>query len=121
MIEKYHNANDGFAGGHFYKEWKALEKRYETIESEKLEDLKSKYYNTTMGAEEQPSLFVVKLERIRIKLNRLGYKIDEESFIKDILVKLPWNSENTRFSRIRHDRQKANKQNPLSAHVRSQT
>ena len=42
LIEKFHNVSDGFAGGHFYREWKALEKkRDETTESKKLEDLKA--------------------------------------------------------------------------------
>ena len=35
LIEKLQNGSDGFASGHFYKEWKALEKRYKMIDSKK--------------------------------------------------------------------------------------
>ena len=47
-----------------------------------------------MSVDEQPSLFVVKLERLKIKLHRLEYEIEEGDFIKDILSKLPGSTEN---------------------------
>ena len=59
----------GHAGGLFHDEWSALTtKRYEKIESEKLENLQKEFYGKEMSVDQQPSLFLVELERLRRKL-----------------------------------------------------
>ena len=89
LIEKFHDVHDGYAGGQFYKEWEALTKRYEEVESKSLADLKEDYYGAKMTMDQQPSLFVVKMERMKIKMKEKGFKISEEDFINDVLSKLP--------------------------------
>ena len=85
LIEKFHDAGAGFAGGQFYKEWTALTKRYEEVEAKSIADLKKEYYSAKMEDEQQPSLFIVKMERLKIKMEEKGYKIDKDEFLRDIL------------------------------------
>ena len=89
LIERYHNAADGYAGGYFKKEWEALIARYEQIQVKNLRDQKEEYHNEKMDRNEQPSLFIVKLDRMRKDLAKLGYDVDDETFVQDILGKLP--------------------------------
>ena len=89
MIERYHNKANGFQGGHFYNAWKALLTRYEGVQIKNVRDLKREYHVEKMGLEEKPTLFIVKLDRIRNELQRLGHDIEETEFIQDVLGKLP--------------------------------
>ena len=91
LIEKFHDAQEGFAGGQFYKEWKALTKRYEEVESKTIADLKEDYCGARMKEDQQPSLFIVQMERMKIKMTEKGYVIADEDFLQDILSKLPEN------------------------------
>ena len=95
LIEKFHDAGAGFAGGQFYKEWTALTKRYEEVEAKSIADLKKEYYSAKMEDEQQPSLFIVKMERLKIKMEEKGYKIDKDEFLRDILSKLPESKDST--------------------------
>ena len=47
LIEKWHNAKDGCAGGHFHKEWEALIERHEELESKTVHDLKEEHFDRT--------------------------------------------------------------------------
>ena len=42
-----------------------------------------------MDRNEQPSLFIVKLDQMRKDLAKLGHNVDDETFVQDILGKLP--------------------------------
>jgi hypothetical protein len=70
IIEKYHESATGYAGGHFYREWQALIRKFEVVKVETLTDLKKEYHNSKMSKNEEPSLFIVKMERLKIKLER---------------------------------------------------
>ena len=89
LIERYHDADDGCAGGQFIEEWKALTARCETVQVKNLRDQKKDYYTDKMGQREQPSLFVVRLDRMRKDLKKMKHDIDEDDFIQDALGKLP--------------------------------
>ena len=89
LIERYHNMSDGYAGGHFQKEWEALTSRYEKVQVKSLRDQKEEYYGERMSRDEQPSLFIVKMDRKRKDLKKLGYDVVDDDFIQDILGKLP--------------------------------
>ena len=58
-------------------------------------DLKREHCNSRMKETEDPSLFVVMMERRRIKLAKKGCKVDDPNFLDDILSALPEN-ENAR-------------------------
>ena len=92
LIKKFHNTDDGYAGGHFYKEWAALIQRYEETETRPVAELKIEYYNSSMKETEDPTLYVIELERRKIKLGKKGYKIEDSAFLEDILSKLPKSS-----------------------------
>ena len=48
------------------------------------------YYNTvTMDMDDQPALFVDKLEALRERLSEKGYVVEDGQFVKDVLAKLP--------------------------------
>ena len=89
LIEKFHNVDDGYAGGYFRKEWDALTARFERIQVKNLRDQKTDYYTEKMGKTEQPSLFIVKMDRMRKDLKKLGYDVSDQDFVQDILGKLP--------------------------------
>jgi len=89
LIEKFHNAKAGYAGGQFCKEWTAMTKRYEEAESKSIADLKEECYCAKMRDNQQPRLFIVQMERLKIKMEEKGYEISDENFLLDILSKLP--------------------------------
>ena len=89
LIEKFHNAQEGFAGGQFHKEWMAMAKRHEEVESKSITDTKEEYHSARMKEDQQPSLFIVQMERLKIKMKEKGYEIKPENFPEDILSKLP--------------------------------
>ena len=90
LIEKFHNAKaGGSAGGQFYKEWMAMTTRYEEVESKSIADLKEECYGAKMRDDQQPSLFIVQMERLKIKMKEKGHDVNEEDFLLDILSKLP--------------------------------
>ena len=89
LIEKFHNTDEGYSGGHFHKEWTALIQRYEETETRPVAELKIEYYNSSMKETEDPTLYIIELERRKIKLDKKGYKIEDAAFLEDILSKLP--------------------------------
>ena len=89
LVEKFHNADDGHAGGHFKKEWDALIARFEKMQVKSLRDQKTDYYTEKMGKNEQPSLFAVRLDRMRKDLKKLKCDVSDDDFIQDILGKMP--------------------------------
>ena len=89
LIEKFHNAKAGYAGGQFYKEWMAMTKRYEEVESKSIADLKEEHCGAKMRDDQQPSLFIVQMERLKIKMEEKGHEISDENFLLDMLSKLP--------------------------------
>jgi hypothetical protein len=89
VVDKYHDIDKGYAGGHFYDKWEALKKRYGWVNAEKLQDLKEAYYAKKMKKDEQPSLFVTDLDRIRTKLLKHKHMIRDVDFIDDELSRLP--------------------------------
>ena len=89
MLAKYHSADRGYVGGHFYKEWQALIRRYESVDVQKLEALKSEYYSQHMDLMESPSVFVTKMERLKDRLCQFGHPIEEMTFLKEVLGRLP--------------------------------
>ena len=93
LIEKFHDVDSGYAGGHFYNEWQALTKRYEVIEEDRVEDLLSTFYSMQMGIDQQPSLFLVEMEQLRTKLKKKGHTLSDEEFVKQILTRLPKGTE----------------------------
>ena len=52
-------------------------------------DLQQDYFDLKMDDVEQPSTFIVKLERQRKKLKDNGIKYGDDEFLKQILAKLP--------------------------------
>ena len=72
LVEKFIDADAGYAGGNFPSAWSALTKRYEDVDTVSKADLKQKYHDLKMGKDDQPSLFIVKLERLRVKLKKDG-------------------------------------------------
>ena len=91
LIEKYHNADSGFAGGQFYKEWKTLINRFESIQTKTLREYKSEYQSKKMGELEQPSLFISDMERLRIEIKKknANHEIVDDAFMQDMLSKIP--------------------------------
>ena len=89
LVERYHNLESGYVGGHFPNEWNALISRFETVQVKSLRDQKEDYYSVKMEWNEQPSLFIVKLDQMRKKLQKLQYDVDNDDFIQDVLGKLP--------------------------------
>ena len=87
QVEQY--MDDGFAGGHFPKAWKALCDRYDETDVVDPIDLQQDYFDLKMDDVEQPSTFIVKLERQRKKLKDNGIKYGDDEFLKQILAKLP--------------------------------
>ena len=76
LIEKFHNVDDGYSGGHFHKEWHALIERCEEVEVKSKSDLKREHCNSKMKETEDPRLFIVEMERKRIKLAKKGCQIN---------------------------------------------
>ena len=90
LVEKFVNKKE-YAGGNFPKMWAAMKRRFEDTDTATSSDLKQEYYDLKMGEDELPSLFIVKCERARQKLQELEdpHEITDETFMKDILAKLP--------------------------------
>ena len=89
LVEKFHDADLGFAGGQFWKEWGALKKRFDTVKAKTLQELEEEYYTAKMTEEDEPSLWITDLERLKIKLKEKKHDIPEEDFLNGILNKLP--------------------------------
>jgi len=81
LIEKFHNAKVGYAGGQFYKEWTAMTTRDEEVESKSSAELKEEHCCAKMRDDQQPSLFVAQLERLKIKMKEKNHDISEEDFV----------------------------------------
>ena len=89
QVEKFMDPAEGYAGGHFPKAWQELCNRFEETETLDLVDLQQEYFDMKMEEDEEPSLFIVKLERMKKKLRDNGHKISDEDFLRQILAKLP--------------------------------
>ena len=55
LIERFHDAVSGYAGGHFTNEWKALTSRYEEVQVKSLRDQKEEYYSEKMDWDDHPT------------------------------------------------------------------
>jgi len=89
QVEKSHNAKAGYAGGQLHKEWTAMTNRCEEVESKSIADLKEEHCGAKMRDYQQPSLFIVQMERLKTKMEEKGHEISDENFLLDILSKLP--------------------------------
>jgi len=89
LTEKFHNAKAGFASGQFHKEWTAMTTRYKEVESKSITDSKEECYGAKMKDDQQPSLFIVQMKRLNIKMKEKGHDIKDDDFLHDILSKLP--------------------------------
>ena len=71
MVEK--TMMDKYAGGNFVQAYTlSLKNRYEDRDTTSKADLKESYYELKMDAKADPSVFVMKLEKIKIKLELHG-------------------------------------------------
>ncbi len=93
IVDPFHDADTGFAGGHFYNEWAALKDWYDNVVQEDLEQIRNRYYQSTMAKDVQPSMFILDMKKTRKDLEMQGYKISHKEFLKRILHCLPKNSE----------------------------
>ena len=89
QVEKFIDADSGYAGGHFLTAWKALCKRFDEEEVIDLVDLQQEYFDMKMEDTERPSIFIVRLERMRKRLRDNGHTISDKDFLKHLLAKLP--------------------------------
>ena len=90
IVKKTMNAAKGYAGGHFKDAWKTLSKRKEDRDTKSKSDLKTQYYDLKMRDTDVPSEFIDQLEELKNKLlNDVGFNIDDDEFMQDILAKLP--------------------------------
>ena len=89
QVEKTMTAD--YPAGHFYKAYtKSIKSKFEEKDSETKADLLEEYYGMKMEHEEDPSVFVMKMEKLLIKLQKNhGHKIEEVDFMASILAKLP--------------------------------
>ena len=88
-VDQYHSEADGYPGGHFYKAWKALKERYETVVEDTVDKLKTKYYGCKMNLMDDPTIFVNKMDRIQAKMKKKGFTIEDAEFLKDVMNRLP--------------------------------
>ena len=95
QVEKFIDADAGYAGGHFLMAWEALCKRYDEKEVVDVVDMQQEYFDMKMEEHERPSEFIVKLERMRMKLKENGYIIQDEDFVRQLLAKLPKGKDDT--------------------------
>ena len=77
LIEKFHNAKAGHAGGQFRKEWTAVTMRCEEVESKSIADLKQEWHGAKMRDNQQPSLFIVQMEPLKIKMKEKNHDISD--------------------------------------------
>ena len=89
QVEKFIDADAGYAGGHFLKAWEELCKRYDEKEVVELVDMQQEYFDMRIESSERPSEFIVRMERMRKKLKDNGYDITDGDFMKQVLAKLP--------------------------------
>ena len=90
LVQKFMDPSTGYAGGNFKKAWAAMTKRYEDTDTVSKADLKRMYFETMMEPDEAPSLFIVKMEKLRSKLaNEAAFTMTDDEFMLDILAKLP--------------------------------
>ena len=80
---------EGYSAGHFPKAWQELCEHFEETATLDLVDLQQEYFDMKMEEDKEPSLFIVKLERMRKKLRDNGHSISDKDFLKQVLAKLP--------------------------------
>ena len=80
QVEKY--IDDDYAGGHFLNAWKGLCDRFDETEVVDKTDLQQEYFDMKMADADDPSLFIVKLERMKKRLKGVGIEIDEADFLE---------------------------------------
>ena len=54
-----------------------------------VDKLKTKYYGCKMNLMDDPTIFVNKMDRIRAKMKKKGFTIEDEEFLKDVMNRLP--------------------------------
>jgi hypothetical protein len=90
MVHKFMNSDEGYAGGNFKKTWKLVACRCEQKDSNSITILKQDYYKLEMEDHELPNLFIMKIERRRVRLasNAKCKKTDDE-FMLNMMAKSP--------------------------------
>ena len=78
-----------FSGGHFVNAWNALIDEFEDPDDRPTSDIRKAYYELNMGADEKPTVFLMKLGEIRRRLKARGEVIADDAHAEDILAKLP--------------------------------
>ena len=89
MVEK--TMSSDYPGGNFVQAYtNGIVKRYEEKDTTTKAKLQEEYYGLKMETNEDPSVFMMKLEKVKIKLER-NHKvvIEEKDFVEGILEKLP--------------------------------
>ena len=101
IVENTMNKDVGYSGGNFPDAWMGLTNRFEEKDILVVADLKQKYYEMKMKITDKPSVFIMKVDEQRKKLNEAESedtrKIKEQDLVTDILAKLPKNEDHTQL------------------------
>ena len=91
IVDKFIDANAGYAGGQFKKAWAALARVYEDTDLITVSELKKKYGNFQMRDDEKPHVFITKMDLARTELKEKSAKevVSDVTFINDVLARLP--------------------------------
>ena len=95
-VEKYVDSSDGYAAGNFKKAWEDLEKYYEHKDEVTATDYEREYFKYEMKDDDYPPTFIMKLDRMRTLMNKNieeGREVNDDTFIKHVLSKLPRNDD----------------------------
>ena len=63
--------------------------RHEEVESKSIADLKEECHGAKMKDDQQPSPFIVQMERLKTKMKEKGHDINDQDFLNDISSELP--------------------------------
>ena len=83
--------NKEYKDGSFKSAWTKLNKLNERTSTQTLRNLTSKYAALTMGEEEEPFDFLMKLSELRTLMEKHGKEITEEDYLQDTMDRLPKN------------------------------
>ena len=90
MVHKFMNPAEGHAGGNFKKSWALMTRGHEKKDISSISTLKQDYYKLEMEEDELPSLFIMKMEKMRVRLlNDATYIKTDDEFMLDVIAKLP--------------------------------
>ena len=90
LIEKH--MNEDYPGGNFKTAWVALLKYTEYKDDVEMVDYEKEYFDKKMKDDEFPPTFIMDLDKKRTLMNKnidAGRKVDDKTFLKHILGKLP--------------------------------